>query len=102
MIYCVAIAFAKGNPNNVFRATDKFGNICGQTGTVTADYPYAYLYSPTQYISNRVCVQKCPYFSSGTLTTLNCYGMTCTYAITVNATGSFSVNPSSSSQVVGY
>lgn len=102
MIYCTSIAFIKGNPSDVFRATDKFGNICGQSGSVTADYPYAYLYNPTQMISNRVCVKQCPYFSSGTLTTLNCYNMTCTYNVVVDSSGNFNVTPSSSSQVVGY
>lgn len=102
LIYCGFIGFYKGTPSDVFRATDKFGNICGQSGSVTANYPYSYLYNPTKQISNRVCVKECPYFSSGSLTTLDCYNMTCTYQVIVNSDGSFNVTPSSVSDVVGY
>lgn len=102
MLYCVGIAIAQGNPNDVYRATDKFGNICGQSGSVTENYPYSYIYSPTQMLDNRVCVKECPYFSSGTLTTLNCYNFTCTYVIEVYADGSFNVTPTADTEVVGY
>ncbi len=102
LAYCVFVGFYSGNPDNVFRATDKNGNICGQSGTNTADYPYSYLYNPTNYISNRVCVKTCPYFSSGSLTTLDCYNMTCTYQMVVYSNGSFNVTPNSVSDVVGY
>lgn len=102
LAYCVSIAFISGNPDDVFRATDKFGNICGQTGSLTELYPYAYLYSPSQYLDNRVCVKACPQFISGALTTLNCYNMTCTYAVTIDSDGNYDVTPSTSSQVVGY
>jgi hypothetical protein len=102
LAYCAFIAYTKGNPSDVFRATDKFGNICGQSATPTADYPYAYLYNPTQQISNRVCVKVCPSFSSGILSTLSCYNMSCNYQMIVYSNGSFNVTPSLVSNVVGY
>jgi hypothetical protein len=54
-------------------------------------------------LSNRYCVKECPYFSNGALTTISCYGQaSCSYALTITSSGTYSVNPSSTSQIIGY
>ena len=102
MLYCITIAISQGNPSDVYRATDKFGNICGQSGTATELYPYAYLYSPSELLDNRVCVKACPAFVSGTLSTLDCYNFTCTYVVVIDSSGNFNVTPTANTEVVGY
>lgn len=103
MVYLSAYGYANGNPSKVFRATDSNGNVCGDPSGVAANYPYAYFYNPTSLdLSNRFCVASCPYFSSGSLTTLSCYGQTCNYAVTITSSGTYTVNPSSTSVIIGY
>lgn len=62
MIYLTYFAYYNGTPSNAFRGVDSSGNICGQ-GTNSA-YPYLYFLNPTNDISNRVCVNTCPYYIS--------------------------------------
>lgn len=97
-------AYANGNLSKIFRATDSNGNACGDPTGPAADYPYAYFYNPTSGdLSNRYCVKTCPYFNSGSLTTISCYNQgSCTYALTVTSTGSYTVSPSSTTQIIGY
>lgn len=72
MIALAIYAYTYGDTSNIYRATDKNGNVCGQKNTITADYPYAYFYNPnTMDLSMRVCTKNCPSFdSSGVLSTL--------------------------------
>jgi hypothetical protein len=103
MVYLSAYGYSNGSPTKVFRATDSNGNVCGDPNGVAANYPYAYFYNPTSLdLSNRFCVQECPYFSSGSLTTLSCYGQTCNYAVTITSTGTYTTNPASTSVIIGY
>lgn len=104
MIVMSSNAYSTGNLSKIFRATDSNGVACGDPSGVAASYPYAYFYNPTSGdLSNRYCVASCPYYSSGSLTTISCYGqVSCTYALTVTTTGTYSVNPSSTSQIIGY
>lgn len=104
MIAMSSNAYSTGNLSKIFRATDSNGVACGDPSGVAANYPYAYFYNPTSGdLSNRYCVTSCPYFSSGSLTTVTCYGQaSCTYALTITSSGTYSVNPSSTSQIIGY
>ena len=91
-----------GNLSKPYRATDKNGVVCGEPGGVAEAYPYAYFYNPTTYdLSNRYCVTQCPYFSGGSLTTLSCYGTSCSYAVTIDSSGSYSSAPSTT-DIIGY
>ena len=104
MVYISSAAYATGNLQSIFRATDSNGVPCGDPKGLAASFPYAYFYNPTTAdLSNRYCVKECPFFSSGALTTLSCYGQaTCTYDLSVTSTGTYSVNPSSTSQIIGF
>lgn len=71
MIYFSAYGYANGNTSKPFRATDMSGNVCGDPNGVAVNYPYAYFFNPTSGdLTNRYCVKQCPYFSSGSLTTI--------------------------------
>lgn len=104
MVYMSAYGFSNGNTTKIFRATDSNAVVCGDPSGPAASYPYAYFYNPTTMdLSNRYCVTECPYFSNGALTTLSCYGQaSCAYAVTVTSSGTYSTNPSSTSQIIGY
>lgn len=107
MIALAIYAYSETNTNNIYRATDENQDICGQTGTKTEAYPYAYFYNPTtKDLSKRVCTKNCPDFdSTGTLSPLQCYTTatvpSCAYTVTVTQNGSFSSTPTSSS-FIGY
>lgn len=49
-------------------------------------------------------MKACPYFdNSGSLTTIECYGQaSCTYVVTIDSSGSYSANPSSTTEIIGY
>ncbi len=104
MGYMSIYGYTNGNLSKPFRATDMSGNVCGDPDGVAKDYPYAYFFNPTTGdLSNRYCVKECPYFSSGTLTTISCYGQaSCTYAVTISSSGAYNTNPSSTSDIIGY
>ena len=59
-VYILIYALQKGNPEKLITVLDYNGNSCGLAGTVTADYPYGYIYQPMNSISNAVCVKQCP------------------------------------------
>ena len=93
MIYCAIAGLTLGNPDQIFRATSENGDICGATGTTAENYPYAYFYNPFNSTDKRVCVQSCPAYSNGTLSTLICMsGTTCNYDVTIAANGSITVS----------
>lgn len=73
MFYCAIQGWANGDTSKIFRATDKNGVVCGLSGGVAQDYPYAYFYNPISSVSNRYCVQSCP--TSGV--SPSCYGVNC-------------------------
>ncbi len=104
MVYLASYGYTNGNTSKIFRATDSNANVCGLPGGVAANYPYAYFYNPTTLdLSKRYCVQTCPSFVNGALSTLSCYGQAnCAYSLTVLASGSYSTSPSSTSQIIGY
>lgn len=104
MVVISSNAYANGNLNKIFRATDSNGVACGDPSGLAADYPYAYFYNPTTGdLTNRYCVQSCPYFSGGALTTLTCYNQAnCAYAVTITSSGAYSASPSSTTQIIGY
>jgi hypothetical protein len=55
-----------GEPKNIFRATDSYGNICGLQKTPLEKYKYSYFFNPTNFgLSNRVCVETCLKFNEG-------------------------------------
>lgn len=63
MVVISSNAYANGNINKIFRATDSNGVACGDPTGAAADYPYSYFYNPTTGdLTNRYCVQSCPYF----------------------------------------
>jgi hypothetical protein len=104
MVVISSNAYANGNLNKIFRATDSNGNACGDPTGPAANYPYAYFYNPTTGdLTNRYCVDACPYFSGGSLTTINCYNQAdCSYALTITSSGAYSVSPTSTTQIIGY
>jgi hypothetical protein len=108
MIVLAIYSYTYGNTHNIYRATDSNQNICGQTGTVTENFPLSYFYNPTTGdLSKRVCVSSCPiYSSSGVLSTLNCYDKTsaqnCTYTITIKQDGSYSSGSPNNASIIGY
>jgi hypothetical protein len=104
MVYMSVYGYTNGNLAKPFRATDMNGNVCGDPAGVAANFPYAYFFNPTTLdLSNRYCVAACPSYSNGALTTLSCYGQSsCSYALTILSNGSYSVNPSSTSIIIGY
>lgn len=104
MVYMSSAAYSTGNLTKIFRATDSNGVACGDPSGVAKDYPYSYFFNPTSGdLSNRYCVKECPYFSNGAITTIDCYGQaSCNYALTITTSGTYTVNPSSTSQIIGY
>jgi hypothetical protein len=104
MVYMSAYGYTNGNLARVFRATDMNGIVCGEPGGVAENFPFAYFFNPTSAdLTNRYCVDVCPTFVSGTLTTINCYGVgSCIYALTITSTGTYTVNPTSTGQIIGY
>lgn len=97
MFYCGIQGWANGNPDKIYRATDTYGNVCGQVGSVTQDYPYSYLYNPINSVSNRFCVRSCP--TNSVLP--DCYNATCSsYSwIVINSTG---IMPTGFTGATGY
>jgi hypothetical protein len=97
MIYCAIQGYANGDTDKIFRATDTYGNICGQKGSLSQDYPYTYLYNPINSVSNRLCVQTCP--TGSTIPT--CYNATCSSFtwIIINSTG---IMPTGFTGATGY
>ena len=77
MFYCAIQGFATGNTANIWRATDENGNVCGDTGSTTANYKFSYLYNPLVSTNNRVCVTACPSYSSGSISALDCFTSGC-------------------------
>lgn len=63
--------YSNGNPYNAFRGVDKGGNQCGLGAT--AAYPYLYLSNPIKDISDRLCVDACPYYDGTTVFAANYY-----------------------------
>ena len=103
MIYVSAHGYANGNLSKPFRATDANGVVCGEPGGEAESYPYAYFFNPTTFtLENRVCVKACPSYQSGTLSTLDCYASSCTYSVTILSDGTYSANPSTTTEVIGY
>lgn len=104
MVYLSACGYADGNVAKIFRATDSNGIACGDPAGPAVNYPYAYFFNPTTLdLSNRYCVMQCPSYSGGSLTTISCYGQAnCAYAVTITSSGTYSANPSSTSQIIGY
>lgn len=108
MIVLAIYSYTYGNTHNIYRATDNNQNVCGQSGTSTANYPFAYFYNPTTAdLSKRVCVTSCPSYVNGTLSTITCYANSnipsCAYTKTVKQDGTYSTNSTvSSSDVIGY
>jgi hypothetical protein len=109
MVVLAIYAYTYGDTKNIYRATDNNQDICGQSGTATANYPYAYFYNPsTMDLTNRVCVTSCPsYSSSGTLSSLTCYSNpnlpSCAYTITVKQDGTYNISRNTTnSDVIGY
>jgi hypothetical protein len=104
MVYMSIYGYTNGNLSIPFRATDMYGNVCGAPNGVASSYPYAYFFNPTTFdLSNRYCVQSCPSYSSGTLSTLTCYNQSsCSYSVSIYGNGSYSANPASSSVIIGY
>ena len=105
MGYMSIYGYTNGNLSRPYRATDSSGNACGEPGGAAELYPYAYFFNPTTLdLSNRYCVKACPYFdNSGSLTTIECYGQgSCNYAVTVDSSGSYSANPSTTTEIIGY
>lgn len=97
MLYCAIQGWSNGDTDKIFRATDTWGNVCGQKGSLSQDYPYSYLYNPINSVSNRLCVQTCPI--NGVIPT--CYNATCSsYTwIVINSTG---VMPTGFTGATGY
>jgi hypothetical protein len=105
MIYLTAHGYANGNPAKIFRATDQNGLVCGEPGSLTESYPYAYFYNPTSLdLSKRYCVKTCPDRSTGALpATLDAYPTAVTFAITISSTGTPSTPiAGTGSLVIGY
>lgn len=104
MLVVIAIwAYSTGSPYNAYRATDLNKNVCGITGTDSADYPFAYFYNPTS-TSLRVCVKECPIYENGNLKDVSCYNANCTYTIKIKEDGTTdsSFTAFSSTDFVGY
>lgn len=74
MIYMAAYGYSVGNPYNAFRGVDKGGNQCGLG--VTSAYPYLYLINAIYDISQRNCVDACPYYDGSTVPSVNYYDYT--------------------------
>lgn len=74
MIYMAAYGYSVGNPYNAFRGVDKGANQCGLGAT--AAYPYLYLINAIQDISQRNCVDACPYYDGTSVTPVNYYDYT--------------------------
>lgn len=107
MVYFTYHAYYYGNPSLIYRGTDTGGiDICGQPGTVTADFPYVYFYDPTTLdLSLRYCVDQCPSYQSGALTpsALNTYAGAVAFTITIDQTGTYSGTPGAAgSNIIGY
>lgn len=108
MIVLAIYSYTYGNTHNIYRATDNNQNVCGQSGTSTANYPFAYFYNPTTAdLSKRVCVTSCPSYVNGTLSAITCYANSnipsCAYTQTVKQDGTYTTNSTvSSSDVIGY
>jgi hypothetical protein len=105
MVYMSIYGYTNGNLSKPYRATDSSGNVCGEPGGAAESYAYAYFFNPTTLdLSNRYCVKACPSFdASGTLTAIECYGQaSCAYVVTIDSSGSYSANPSSTSDIIGY
>ena len=103
MGYFSIYGYMNGNLSTPYRATDSNGNQCGLPGGAAEAYPYAYFYNPTTLdLSNRYCVQSCPSFSSGSLSTISCYNQSsCNYAVTIDSSGAYSVSPTTT-DIIGY
>jgi hypothetical protein len=109
MVALAIYSYTYGNTHNIYRATDGNQDICGQSGTLTENFPLAYFYNPTTGdLSKRICVAACPaYTANGTLTALNCFTTpqlsSCSYTITVKLDGTYNNSGSAtSSDVIGY
>ena len=116
MIAMAIYGWAAGDLNKIFRGTAE-GEVCGLDGA--ANFPFMYFYNPLPFGSGtslsidtnkRVCVERCPRFENGALTTLNCSkvptsGATnCNYDLTFDESGASASTISSSAQnfVLGY
>jgi hypothetical protein len=105
MIYLTYFGYYNGNPYNAFRGVDATGVVCGIYGTATANYPYLYFSNPLSSISERICVNTCPSYTSGAVTqsTSNNPSYT-TYAYTYDLSGTQtpSTPAPSAGQYLGY
>lgn len=105
MIYLTAYGYSNGNPYKAFRGVDYSGIICGSDGAA-ANYPYLYLTNPINSISSRVCVDKCPSYSSGAVAQVNSNsaGAKITYTFTYDTSGTKLTGTGSptSTDVLGY
>ena len=89
MIILSAWAYFSGTPNNIYRATDSFNNVCGKRDSPVENYRYAYFYNLATYdLSKRVCLQNCPKFINGGYN-FTCYpnGPACIPNITIGIDG---------------
>lgn len=107
MIYVTIHAYTNGNATALYRGIAK-NTICGEVGGNAADYPYVYFYNPIYSTDQRVCVQSCPTFSSGSLSTVSCYsghGVSCSYDVSFTSSGTTTVSTNTmdtSSYFLGY
>ena len=104
MVYVTIHAYLNGNVDNVYRAIAN-GIQCGKPGGVAVAFPYLYFTNPFNSLDNRKCIASCPTFTSGTLSTLSCYGGSCSYDFTFRENGTTSntvASMNSSSNILGY
>ena len=73
MVILSAWAYFAGTPNNIYRATDSYNNVCGKRDSPVEKYRYSYFYNLATYdLSRRVCLQFCPKYLDGSYV-FNCY-----------------------------
>jgi hypothetical protein len=106
MVGVAIYAYSTGSTQNIYRATDNNGNICGGTNSSAVNYPYSYFYNPKSLdLSNRICVSSCPSYNNNTLSTLNCFTnpsvSSCAYTMTILQDGSAS-KTITDSDFIGY
>lgn len=106
MIYFTIVAYASGNPTNIFRPISTAGVACGDTSSPAASYPYVYYSNPFDMLNHRYCVASCPSLdSNGNVpTSIQVYpsGTTVTFTVTVSSSGNANGSFTSSNVDVGY
>ena len=109
MVYCTYHAYAKGNPDNIYRGVDATGNICGTSGDNTEDAPYLYFYNPKDLYDYRYCVDKCPNWDETEVTAIEYWDgdsmEPLTYNYQIDDEGNFvsgDMDSVTAGQVIGY